>query len=305
MKFKTVSSIILASFLLFGCSSVGQSSKDNDTNISNVSINQQQKEIKISVASVAISHVLSELNQKIVGRPTTKLELPTAYVDIPEIGSSFSLDFEKVLSVGTELLIGDYLFKDKIENLAKQYGIDTFYIDTSSYDKFLRDIEELGKKINKEKEASNLVQRFKDPLNNLSSVNKNLKVAIISGTSESNMLATEESYVGSLVKAFGVKNIVNEIMVSDSDVQAVNNYVNLNLEQLLVNQPDLILTFGHGNMDEANKSLEKLFEENPAWMNLEAVKNNKIYNLDSNLFGTSANINIDKALTELERIFND
>lgn len=269
-----------------------------------MSINQQQKEIKISVASVAISHVLSELNQKIVGRPTTKLELPTAYVDIPEIGSSFSLDFEKVLSVGTELLIGDYLFKDKIENLAKQYGIDTFYIDTSSYDKFLRDIEELGKKINKEKEASNLVQRFKDPLNNLSSVNKNLKVAIISGTSESNMLATEESYVGSLVKALGVKNIVNEIMVSDLGVQAVNNYVNLNLEQLLVNQPDLILTFGHGNMDEANKSLEKLFEENPAWMNLEAVKNSKIYNLDSNLFGTSANINIDKALTELERIFN-
>ncbi|BAK81407.1 ABC transporter substrate-binding protein [Candidatus Arthromitus sp. SFB-rat-Yit] len=304
MKFKRVSSIILVSFLLLGCSSVGQASKENDTNSSNVSINQQQKEIKISVASVAISHVLSELNQKIVGRPTTKLELPATYVDIPEIGSSFSPDFEKVLSVGTELLIGDYLFKDKIENSAKQYGIDTFYIDTSSYDKFLRDIEELGKKINKEKEASKLVERFREPLNNLSAVNKDLKVAIISGTSESNMLATEDSYVGSLVKALGVKNIVNEIMASNSDVQAVNNYVNLNLEQLLVNQPDLILTFGHGNIDEANKSLEKLFGENPAWMNLDAVKNNKIYNLDSNLFGTSANINIDKALTELGRIFN-
>lgn len=304
MSFKKVSSIILTVFLLVGCSSTEQTYKDNATTSSNVGVNEEQNEIKISVASVSISHVLSEMNQKIVGRPTTKLELPNEYVDIPEIGSSFSPDFEKVLSVGTELLIGDYLFKDKIEDSAKQYGIDTFYIDTSTYDKFLHDIEELGKKINKEEQANKLVQRFREPINNLSGVSEDLKVAIIFGTSESNMLATEDSYVGSLVKALGLKNIANEIMESNSDIQAVNNYVNLNLEQLLVNQPDVILTFGHGNIEEANKSLEKLFEENPAWRNLDAIKNNKIYNLDSNLFGTSANIYIDQALTKLGEIFN-
>ncbi len=39
------------------------------------------------------------MNQKIVGRPTTKLELPNEYVDIPEIGSSFFLQILKRYSL--------------------------------------------------------------------------------------------------------------------------------------------------------------------------------------------------------------
>lgn len=314
MKLKTtLLAVVLTFSILVGCSNQSNKevSNDNDKNIEKENSLEKEKantDIKISVASVAISQILSEMNQEIVGRPTTKLTLPKEYQDVPEIGSSFSPDFEKVLAVGTELLIGDEMFKDKIEKTAKEYGIETFYVNTSTYNSFLTSIEELGKKIGKEKEANDIIKRFKEPLNNTKDINKDLKVAIIFGTSESNMLATENTYVGSLVQALGVKNIATEIINDSSGNNPLevdsNGYINLNLEQLLKNQPDLILRFGHGNVEEANKAFDKLFSENPAWKNLNAVKNNKIFDLDSNIFGSSANNYVDKALIELGEILN-
>lgn len=308
MIFKIAVCVVLMFSLFTGCSSNSQQTiNDTSQNIQNdIVVNDEN--IKISVASVAISQILADMDQEIVGRPTTKLALPERYLEVEEIGSSFSPDFEKVLAVGTELLIGDSLFKEKIDATAKQYGIDTFYIDTSTYESFLFGIDELGRKIGKEEEATNIIARFQEPLNNLKNINKDLKVAIIFGTSESNMLATEDTYVGSLIKALGLKNVVTEITGStslSSEVNATNSsYVNLNLEQLLQNQPDVILRFGHGNIEEANRAFEKLFNENPAWKNLEAVKNGKIYDLDPNIFGSSANNHVDEALMQLGEIFN-
>lgn len=308
MIFKIAVCVVLMFSLFTGCSSNSQQTiNDTSQNIQNdIVVNDEN--IKISVASVAISQILADMDQEIVGRPTTKLALPERYLEVEEIGSSFSPDFEKVLAVGTELLIGDSLFKEKIDATAKQYGIDTFYIDTSTYESFLFGIDELGRKIGKEEEATNIIARFQEPLNNLKNINKDLKVAIIFGTSESNMLATEDTYVGSLIKALGLKNVVTEITGStslSSEVNATNSsYVNLNLEQLLQNQPDVILRFGHGNIEEADRAFEKLFNENPAWKNLEAVKNGKIYDLDPNIFGSSANNHVDEALMQLGEIFN-
>lgn len=308
MIFKIAVCVVLIFSLFTGCSSNSQQTiNDTSQNIQkDIVVNDEN--IKISVASVAISQILAEMDQEIVGRPTTKLALPERYLEVEEIGSSFSPDFEKVLAVGTELLIGDSLFKEKIDATAKQYGIDTFYIDTSTYESFLFGIDELGRKIGKEEEATNIIARFQEPLNNLKNINKDLKVAIIFGTSESNMLATEDTYVGSLIKALGLKNVVTEITGSTSLSSEVNetnsSYVNLNLEQLLQNQPDVILRFGHGNIEEANRAFEKLFNENPAWKNLEAVKNGKIYDLDPNIFGSSANNHVDEALMQLGEIFN-
>lgn len=308
MIFKIAVCVVLMFSLFTGCSSNSQQTiNDTSQNIQNdIVVNDEN--IKISVASVAISQILADMDQEIVGRPTTKLALPERYLEVEEIGSSFSPDFEKVLAVGTELLIGDSLFKEKIDATAKQYGIDTFYIDTSTYESFLFGIDELGRKIGKEEEATNIIARFQAPLNNLKNINKDLKVAIIFGTSESNMLATEDTYVGSLIKALGLKNVVTEITGSTSLSSEVNetnsSYVNLNLEQLLQNQPDVILRFGHGNIEEANRAFEKLFNENPAWKNLEAVKNGKIYDLDPNIFGSSANNHVDEALMHLGEIFN-
>ncbi|MDE6182447.1 MAG: ABC transporter substrate-binding protein [Eubacteriales bacterium] len=315
MKFKKLLiSVTLIGSILVGCSGNKTEQTSNENIETQAEANEESgenekvtEEKKISVASVAISQVLNEMNVDVVGRPTTKLELPEKYISVAEIGSSFSPDFEKVLAVGTELLIGDAIFKEKIEESATQYGIETFYVDTSTYSNFITSIEELGKKIGKEEEATKLLERLTEPLNNINQIDKDLKVAIIMGSTESNMLATEKTYIGSLVEVLGVKNIATEIINDGNNPLEVDSsgYVNLNVEQLLKNQPDIILAFAHGNIEESKKIFDQLFTENPVWANLDAVKNNKVHYLDSSIFGTSANIFIDKALIELGEIFNE
>ncbi len=330
---KIILSLTLISSLLVGCDS-NSDQKSIDTNQSNkieqTSKDAQMQNLKISVASVAISEVLDAMNQEIVGRPTTKLNLPEKYVNVEEIGSSFSPDFEKILAVGTELLIADETFKNKIEKTANTYNINTFYVNTSTYKNFIDSIKTLGEKINKIQEANDVIKKIQEPIDKYKDKTTDKKVAIIFGTSESNMLATDESYVGSLIKALGGKNIVNEIIEKNKNIleNSENGYINLNLEQVIENQPDIIIRFGHNNIEEYNKSFDKLFNENPAWKNLNAIKNNKIYNksfdklfnenpawknlnaiknnkiynLDSSIFGVSANLKIDIALKQLGEI---
>ena len=313
MKFKKIAlSLTLISALLVGCGTSGKNEPAStnaentaeSTDSTEANKNEQKENMKISVASVAISEVLAAMEQEVVGRPTTKLKLPEMYQNVAEIGSSHSPDFEKILAVGTELLIGDEMFKSKIEKTASEYNIDTFYVNTSTYQKFIESIEGLGKKINKEEEAKKVIQTINAPLEKYKDKSSDKTIAIIFGTSESNQLATDESYIGSLLKALGGKNIVNAIAEKNSNVldKVENGYINLNIEQILQTPPDIIVRFGHGNVEEANKSFEKLFNENPAWKDLDAVKNNKVYDLDASVFGVSANLKIDKALEQLGEI---
>lgn len=306
MKFKKIIlSLALIGTLLVGCSSSGENTTSSTEASTENKVEDNETEEKplpkISVASVAMSQVLDAMNIDIVGRPTTKLPLPKRYENISEIGSSHSPDFEKILAVETELLIGDVMFKDKLEKPAEEYKIDTFFANTSTYHTFTDSIKSLGEKISREEEANTVIKTINAPLEKYKDMKTDKKIAIIFGTSESNMLATKDSYIGSLVEVLGAKNIANEIIEKNPNAleQAKNGYLNLNIEQILENQPDMILRFGHGNIEEANKSFEKLFSENPAWKNLDAVKNNAIYDLDSSIFGVSANLKMGEALETL------
>lgn len=264
---------------------------------------------KISVSSVAISGVLAEMNQDIVGRPTTKLEIPEQYISTPEIGSSFSPDFEKVLEVGTNLLIGDASFKEKLEKPAAEYGIETFFIGTGTYAEFINGIDQLGEKLNKQSEAKNIIDNLQAPLKEIKASDNIPTIAIIFGSSESNMLATAESYIGSLADAIGAINIADNIAKENSmDTSTAGHggssqgYINLNLEQILKAQPDIIIRFAHGNVEQTKESFKKLFDESPVWSKLNAVSNNKVFDLDYNIFGVSANLKMGDALRQLGEI---
>ena len=298
MKFNKISIFIALVTLLFANSISAESSNRFARENNNYS------SLRIASASVAISQVLSAMGQELVARPTTRYPLPKEYQNLPEIGNSHAPDIEKILVTKTQLLIGDQLFKSSLEKTIAGHDIELFLVDTSSYDKFTQSIAALGKKIGKEKEATKIIKTINSPIKKYKGKKTNKTIAILFGASESNQLATENSYVGSLVKVLGGKNIVNSIAQKDKNIlsKAENGYVNFNVEQILANQPDIIIRFGHGNVDAATKSFEKLFNENPAFKNLKATKNKKVYDLDSAIFGVSANLRISEALDQLGKI---
>ena len=94
--------------------------------------------------------------------------------------------------------------------------------------------------------------------------------------------------------AIGATNIASNI-----DGAAESAYVQLSLEQVLQQNPDYVLRFAHGNLEETKKSFDEAFDKNPAYQELDAVKNNKVVDLDPSVFNVSANLKVKDALTSL------
>lgn len=291
MKFRKLASVFMVSALfLTGCqaSSRGQSKEEEKEKVSVVS------------ATVSATQVLDKLDAEVIGVPTTKMELPEKYKDLPQVGQAMSPDLEIVASLEPDLFVMDNMFKEKVEESMKAYDLNTFFFDTSTYTSFLSSIEKLGAKIGEEKEATKLINELKDVEKEAKSNKKgeDPTVAILFGGGENFMLATDTSYLGDLTKTVGAKNIANNL-----DTNVKSPYIQFSLEQILEQNPDYILRFAHGELEQTKKAFDQAFDKNSAYKELDAVKNNKVIDLDPSVFNVSANLQVKEAIKTLGEIF--
>ncbi len=100
-------------------------------------------------------------------------------------------------------------------------------------------------------------------------------VLILLGVPGSYLVATENSYIGDLVRLAGGKNIVQGESVE---------YLASNTEYLQKSNPDVILRAAHGMPEEVVKMFEKEFKKNDIWKHFSAVQNNRVYDLPEELF---------------------
>lgn len=260
----------------------------------------EEEKVKIASGTVAATQVMDNLGLDLVGVPTTKTTLPERYKDVQDIGQAFSPNFETIVSLAPDLVVFDHSFKDKVDKEVKEYGLNPFYFNTGTFNDFKNSIVELGKVTKKEEEAKKLSETLQTSVDNVLSKGekseKKIKVAILFGTSESYMLASDSSYIGDLVNTIGVDNVTDEIKNVDSA------YLNFSMEQVLNLNPDYILRLSHGDIEAAKKAFDDEFGKNPAWQDLDAVKDGKVYDLDSSVFGVTANLKVADAITELGNI---
>ena len=290
MKFKKLASLfVIGALLMTGC----QSSKTDETS---KEVSEVVEEKTVVAATVSGTQVLDKLDANVVGIPTTQMEIPEQYKGLPEVGQSMSPDLEIVASLDPDVFIMDNMFKESVEESLNEYDFNTFFLKTNTYTAYLESIGELGKTINKEEEAAALINELKEVEKEVATKkgDKAPTVAIIFGSGENFMLATETSYLGDLVKTIGATNIASNL---EGTVE--NGYIQLSLEHVLKENPDYILRFAHGNIEDTKKSFDKAFDENPAYQELDAVKNNKVVDLDPTIFNVSANLKVKEAITTL------
>ena len=116
---------------------------------------------------------------------------------------------------------------------------------------------------------------------------------ILMGLPGSYIIATENSYVGSLVEMAGGENVyagTNE------------EFLTVNTEDMKTKTPDIILRCAHALPDSVMAMFDKEFAENDIWKHFEAVQKGKVYDLSYNNFGMSAKFNYPDALNELQPI---
>ncbi|CDD59579.1 heme ABC transporter heme-binding protein isdE [Eggerthella sp. CAG:298] len=118
------------------------------------------------------------------------------------------------------------------------------------------------------------------------------KVLVLMGLPGSYIVATDNSYVGSLVKLAGGTNVYG-----DGDGQ---EFLNANTEDMKTKEPDVILRAAHALPDKVKAMFAEEFETNDIWKHFDAVQEGRVYDLDPSLFNMSANFSYVEALEALQ-----
>lgn len=161
------------------------------------------------------------------------------------------------------------------------------------------EIKKLGAEFDRKEEAAKLNGDLTNEIDKVkSSVAKKKKptVLILMGVPGSYLVVTEHAYIGDLVKLAGGENVIKDQKVE---------YLASNTEYLQSANPDIILRAAHGMPAEVVKMFDEEFKTNDIWKHFDAVKNNRVYDLDENLFGMTASLNAPEALQEMEKMLYD
>jgi iron complex transport system substrate-binding protein len=111
------------------------------------------------------------------------------------------------------------------------------------------------------------------------------------GLPGSYIVATENAYVGSLVKQAGGVNVYEG---------ETEEFIAANTEDMLRRDPDVVLRAAHALPDDVKEMFAEEFETNDIWKHFRAVQNEAVFDLDPNLFGMSAKFNYSDALYSLQ-----
>ena len=286
--------------LLAGCTSDDAKEANGSSNqTSNSETTQVEDEHRIIAGTVVIATILDELNLDAVAIPDTVKELPARFDGLPDIGNAMSPDPEMIKSLNPTEVLSVSTLESDLKDPFEKLKIPADFLDLTSIESMMAEITELGKRYNRVEEAKALNAKLQgeiDAVQALAKANENEKpkVLIILGVPGSYLVATEHSYAGDLVRLAGGENVM-----AGQEAE----YLPSNTEYLYDAKPDIILRLAHGMPDEVIKMFNEEFKTNDVWKHFDAVKNGRVYDLEEELFGTTAALNVPEALNTLIDIF--
>ena len=287
--------LTLLSLILAACSSSDQTEKkETVTDKEQVTEDSEQR---IIAGTVVIADILDKLELDAIAVPETEKQLAKRFDGLPTIGNAMEPDMEIVKSLNpTEVLSVSTLEYD-LQDKFNQLNIPVDFLNFQSVDAMLKEITSLGERYDREAQADALVKDLQKNIEAVQSVAVNKegpRVLILLGIPGSYLVATENSYAGDLVKRAGGINVME-----GQDAE----YLSSNTEYLHNSNPDIILRLSHGMPDEVVKMFDEEFKTNDIWKHFEAVKNDKVYDLEEELFGTTSSLQVPQALGQLMEIF--
>ena len=290
MKYKRIMSMIATGILmlnLVSCSSDNNENKD---------VAMESGEEVVVATSVAVTEILDALGVKVSGVPKTSYELPKSTEGAVEIGNPMSPDLEIIKSLNPTIVVSVDTLGSDYMNLFTENNIPSEFVSLESLDGLKEAITILGKKFDKNDEAKNLLNEIElkeSEVKKKAETLENPEILVLFAAPGSTMIATSKSYIGSLVKIVGGKNIVEDNSTS---------FTTYNKEDLAMLNPEKILVMVHAMPEETKAALEKEMSTDSAWQNIKAVKEGNVVYLDSTYFGMSANLNVIEGLDMLSDI---
>lgn len=260
-------------------------------------VQQLKKEPRIIATSPATAAICDKLDLDLVGVcKTTTSTIPERYADLTTVGTAMSPDMEIVSSLKPDWILSPSSLQSDLQPKYEAIDTDWAFLNLKSVPGMYRSIQELGEIFNRQEEAQQLVDEFTQFYNDYKTKNEGKehpKVLILMGLPGSYIIATENSYVGSLVELAGGENVY-----AGTDQE----FLTVNTEDMKTKEPDIILRAAHALPDQVIEMFNEDFATNDIWQHFDAVKNGRVYDLTYELFGMSATFRYPEALAELQPI---
>ena len=289
MKLKKILSLVLAGVMALcvtGC--VNQHPEETTST-------NESREVRLVATSPAVVQICNRLDLDLVGICQSTSDLPELYGGVTTVGMAMNPDLEIIKSLDPDYILSPATLQNDLQPKYASIGVSSLFLNLKSVEGMYASIEGLGEKFGREEEAAVMLEEFDSFMTEFAEKNagkESPKVLVLMGLPGSYIIATDNSYVGSLVKLAGGTNVYG-----DGDGQ---EFLFANTEDMKTKEPDVILRAAHGLPDEARKMFAEEFSTNDIWQHFKAVQEGRVYDLDSNLFNMSANFSYEEALKALQ-----
>ena len=212
------------------------------------------------------------LDSEIVGVSTLS-NFPERAKQKVQVGSYVSPDFERIVSLKPDLVIATGVgnTRDVVDRLDR-LGFPTYVIFPKNFDDILKSMDHLGQIVDREKEAAMVVQGMKKRREQIVERVKDLhrpRVFLLVGEAPI-VTAGKGSFADDVIRLAGGENIAGKER---------EMYPRLGMEEVLQRAPEVILISSMSPKAE----YKKVLQEWSRWKTLPAVKDNRIYVIDSDL----------------------
>ncbi|SDZ23914.1 iron complex transport system substrate-binding protein [Evansella caseinilytica] len=239
--------------------------------------------------------IIYALGGEVVGRPTSSSEIHVdAANEVEQIGTVHEIDLEKMTYVKPDVVLGNNPMSTKDIPIIESLGAQMVLTSANSIQEIKEQIQLYGQLLQKEEAAAALIIAIDEKLAGLEKqrAGRTPKVLLVYGAPGTYMAALPTSLSGDILEKAGGINIAADFPGLENYPQ----YAQLNGERIIEADPEYILLITHGNSESVKEGFIKEMKQNGAWNNLDAVINDRIEILPSDLFGSNPGTRVTEAL---------
>ncbi|MBC5627326.1 ABC transporter substrate-binding protein [Clostridium sp. NSJ-6] len=285
-KFKSIIMMLIVAMLAFGLVSCGEK-KTEEENTNNVQetvttypltiTDTNGKEIVIekepqTVVSLGpnVTEMIYSLDKgdKLAGR-TKYCDYPEQALEVQEVGTLTKPNLELIAEIKPDLVVASTHFKEEAQAKLDELGIPTIVLySEDSFDGVYKSIQTLGQILNASPKAGEVVAGMKDKVAEVTKKVEGLEAPsmyYVVGFGEKDSTAGGNTFIGEMIRMANGKNIAD-----DSEGWSYSK------EKLAEKNPEMIVLSKYYDT-------KVTFTTTDFYKDLDAVKNDKVYEIDENM----------------------
>lgn len=308
MKTKSILIIIIIGTMIFAVASAYANEKITIVDDAKRKVEAPVRPKRIVVLNSSNMEMLYAVGGKAIGRPESTgmpKTLLNKVKNLPSVGETPNPNVEKIVSLKPDLVIGvNVSFHHQIIPPLEKAGIPVLLFSINNYEDILNKLRLFGTITGNKEKAEAVIKGIERRVAEVKNKIKNAthkespKLVILWGSTHSFNMALPNSFVGNIVEMLGGENIAKDI----KPLNTMPQYAALSLEFVMSKDPDVILVITHGYDDKVKEKLKREIMSHPAWKEMRAVKEGRLYILPYELFGVNPAIRVADAVEHIAKI---